>query len=255
MSREAIIILIIGLFLSGIGTGLLGCAKSEEKANDSGEASTAQKSGPTEGGPSASAQVSPLLPAVITPSPLKPSPAPSPTATEVSGAVARVFEQVAVPGAPLKPSFVIGDFNGDGAEDLAVVVKPNPDKLGDMNNEFANWTLEDPNQIVLPRSNLAVPMQKKSGPVHAEKSDLLLAIIHGVGSEGWRNAESKQTFLLKNGAGTNMIAQSARSLKESKDKQKLPFIKGDAIREAIGGKPGLIIWTGAKYAWYSPAVP
>jgi len=83
---------------------------------------------------------------------------------------------------------------------------------------------------------------------------MLLAIIHGVGPQGWRSTEAKQTFLLKNGAGTNMTTESKKSLRESKDKQKLPPIRGDAIRSVIDRKSGLILWTGAKYAWYSPEV-
>jgi hypothetical protein len=81
-----------------------------------------------------------------------------------------------------------------------------------------------------------------------------LAIVHGVGAQGWRNPEAKQTFLLKNSAGNSMSAQTAKDLQNSKDRNKLPPLRGDAIHEAIEGKSGLIFWTGAKYAWYSPGI-
>jgi len=73
-----------------------------------------------------------------------------------------------VPGTTPKTNFVVGDFNGDGSEDLAVVVKPNETKLAEVNSEMANWILEDPKKIVLPSSSLAVPISNKPAPVRAE---------------------------------------------------------------------------------------
>ena len=172
--------------------------------------------------------------------------------TEVTDAVTRVFQKVAAAGTASKPSFTVGDFNGDGFQDLAVVVKPNEGQLPEVNNEMANWILEDPQQVPLPRSNLALPPTKRPPPVRVEKGDTLLAIIHGVGPQGWRSADARQTFLLKNGPATNMTTQLMKSLRESKDRQRLPPIRGDAINGTIGGKSGLIVWTGAKYAWFSP---
>ena len=168
---------------------------------------------------------------------------PSPTAIEINDAVARVFEQAAVPGTTPKTNFVVGDFNGDGSEDLAVVVKPNETKLAEVNSEMANWILEDPKKIVLPSSSLAVPISNKPAPVRAESGDKLLAVIHGVGSQGWRSADAKQTFLLKNAAAADMTLQTRKSLRESKDRHKLPPIRGDAIQEAITiGKDVLTPW-------------
>jgi hypothetical protein len=79
----------------------------------------------------------------------------------------------------------------------------------------------------------------------------MLAIVHGVGSQGWRNPEAKQTFLLKNGVGSDMETQTLKSLRTGKYKQRLPPLRGDGIKETVRGKAGLILWTGAKYAWYS----
>jgi hypothetical protein len=185
------------------------------------------------------------------------SPTPSPTlvnktstppnSTEIRDTVARVFERVATPD-PSHPGFAIGDFNGDGSEDLAVAIRSSENSLGEINNELANWLLEDPRNVVIPKATSTVrnPSPK---PVRAEKGDTLLAIIHGVGPQGWRAPEAKQTFVLKNGAGLNMLVQSARSLRNSG--QKLPPLKGDVIKETIGSKSGFVFWTGAKYGWFS----
>jgi hypothetical protein len=203
--------------------------------------------------------------AVVTPSPqssqspqpakdqaAKESPALPPKPDEVKEVVARVFEKAASPDTAHNPSFVVGDFNGDGSEDLAVVVKPGDGKLADLNNELANWTFEDPNKVSIPgRDTTPRPPGK---PIRAEKGETLLAIIHGVGPKGWRNPEAKQTFLLKNGVGTDMTSQAAKTLRRNKDQQKFLPLRGDAIRQTISGRPGLLFWTGAKYAWYSTGV-
>ncbi len=186
-----------------------------------------------------------------TPSPTpasKPSAPPNPT--EIRDTVARVFENAATPDTSRNPNFAIGDFNGDGSEDLAVAVKATEGSLETINNELANWILEDPRNIPVQGIGAAkMPIHK---PVRAGRGDMLLAIIHGVGPQGWRNPDAKQTFLLKNATGSNLLVESVKNLRDKKDKQKLPPLKGDAISEIVGGKSGLLFWTGAKYAWYSP---
>jgi hypothetical protein len=153
---------------------------------------------------------------------------------------------VATPDAS-RPGFAVGDFNGDGSEDLAVPVKPNENSLGEINSELANWLLEDPRNVVI--NNSSTSRTPPAKPVHAEKGDPLLAIIHGVGPQGWRAPEAKQTYVLKNSAGSNMVVQSARDLRNAG--QRHPPLKGDVIKETIGNSSGFIFWTGARYAWYS----
>lgn len=177
-----------------------------------------------------------------------------PKPEEVKEVVTRVFERVATPDTTSNPGFVIGDFNGDGSEDIAVAVKPNEAMLVQINNELANWTLEDPRSLVPSTQEPAVRRAPpKPAPVQAHKGDSLLAIIHGVGPQGWRNREAKQSFLLRNASSANMTLQLAKELRNSKDKQKMPTVRGDGIRETIGGMSGWLYWTGAKYGWYSPA--
>jgi hypothetical protein len=182
-----------------------------------------------------------------TPSPTpasKPSAPPNPT--EIRDAVARIFGKAATPDSPRNPNFAVGDFNGDGSEDLAVAINANEGSLGDINNELANWSLEDPRNIPNPTLTNRVPPGKRA---RAEKGDTLLAIIHGVGAEGWRAAEAKQTYVLKNGAGSKLQAQSSEAARKAS--QKLPTLRGDVLNETIGGKAGFVFWSGARYAWFS----
>jgi hypothetical protein len=175
-------------------------------------------------------------------------PSTPPNSTEIRDTVARVFEKAATPDSS-SPGYAVGDFNGDGSEDLAVAIKPGENSLGDINNELANWLLEDPRTVVINTAATVRPPPVK--PVRAARGDSLLAIIHGVGPQGWRNPEAKQTFLLKNGAGSNMTVLAVKDLLAGKSKPKLPGLRGDTISETVGGKQGILFWTGAKYAWHA----
>ena len=171
-----------------------------------------------------------------------------PKTDEVADAVARVFANSVKLDQNHPSPYLVGDFNGDGSEDIAVITRANADALGDINNELANWTLEDPTEIPIPETPAASQVAR-SKAVKVDKSDVLLAIIHGVGPQGWRNREARQTYLLKNAVGTGAEAQSAAALRRWSAKQNLPSLRGDAIAESINGRRGLIFWTGASYAW------
>ena len=158
--------------------------------------------------------------------------------------MSRVFQKVASPDFSRKPAFIVGDFNGDGSEDLAVLVKPNDGQLSEINNELANWVLEDPKNVAPRETNSPAPPKS----ARAEKDEILLAVIHGAGGEGWRSAKAKQTYLLKNEGATT--SQSLKDLQRAKEKQEFPQLSGDAITETINGKSGIVYWTGAKYAWH-----
>ena len=244
MSHERMGAVLICILIVAAGSLLSGCAKQSEQAKTTegqprAESAPSVATSPAQSSPSASPATD-----LVTKEP----PAP-PRLGEVQEVVVRVFGKVATPDTSLSTSFVVGDFNGDGSEDLAVAVKADPAQLGEINNEFANWTLEDPKLVSIPGQDKGPRPPGK--PVHAGKGDSLLAIIHGFGPQGWRNAEAKQTFLLKNAVGNSMHSETATILRRSKEKPKLPPVRGDAIRQTLGGRAGIIFWTGAKYAWYS----
>ena len=68
----------------------------------------------------------------------------APKVPEVHDAIKRVFKDAAVLDADHNPNFVAGDFNGDQSQDLAVLIKPVPDKLAGMNAEYPPWLLRNP---------------------------------------------------------------------------------------------------------------
>ena len=233
----------ISLIIILVATVLLfihGCGKSDDQS----------KTTEPEPHPITNAPVPPLIAsarptATATVAPRNPSP---PKTGEIDEALARVFDKAAKMESTQAPSFVVGDFNGDGSEDIAVLTRVTPDSLAEINSDLANWTLEDPKQVPVPGTKAALRATRPK-TVSAEKGDLLIAIIHGVGAQGWRNHDARQTFLLRNTAAANPQLQSVQRLKEMTPNSKLPPLAGDVILETMNGGQGLIFWTGAKYAW------
>lgn len=181
-----------------------------------------------------------------TPATTEPISLPPPKPAEVQDAIARIYQNaVAV---ETSREFIVGDFNGDDSQDIAVTVKPAKDKLPEITSELANWIVEDPRQ---PDSNPGGQTQARPKPLKIKPDDLLIAIIHGYKTEGWRNAEARQSYLLVNAAAQAMTVQSTQALQDSIGGNiKLNRQSGDVIKETLGGTPGFIYWTGAKYAWH-----
>lgn len=172
-----------------------------------------------------------------------------PTQDEVRGAVARVYKDAVVVDTS---RFAVGDFNGDGSQDLAVAVTPATTMLGEINSEVANWILEDPQKIVLPDPKKTTQrLAPVPAPTRVAQSDVLLVVLHGHGPSGWRNPESRQTYLLKNAVGAGIRSQKMTTLqKANTGKTALPKLLGDVISETLGAEPGFLYYNGSKYVWY-----
>jgi hypothetical protein len=175
-----------------------------------------------------------------------------PTLSEAQGAVERVYRQALMPDKNNPNSFVVGDFNGDGSEDIAIIVAPARGKLAEINSEFANWIIIDPKKVVLPDPKKAVqPAPAETGPVKIEQRDSLLAIIHGYGPDGWRNPQAKQTYLLRNVVGEEMrvvpLKDFPGALKVMANGVKS---RADIISEKLAGVAGFLYWTAGKYVWH-----
>jgi hypothetical protein len=170
---------------------------------------------------------------------------PAPKPTEVKDVVTRVFKDAVSVDSNRNPYFLVGDFNGDYSQDIAVVIKPVAGKLSDLNQEYPPWMLKDPFHPNL-------PPQVRTKPLQVEFNDVLLAVIHGYGSDGWRNPEATQTYLLKDAVGNTINAQPAKASIAANSGKKLPKLFGDTIAQVIAGASGFLYYTGAGYAWYDP---
>ncbi|HJP93107.1 MAG TPA: hypothetical protein VJ875_14210 [Pyrinomonadaceae bacterium] len=123
-------------------------------------------------------------------------PGPQPTDAELREAVKRNYQDAVTIDDSQPVPFLVGDFNGDRSEDIAIAVKPGRGKVSELNSEYVNWILEDPAQFPIPGH--------KNQRVTVGNNDLLLAVIHGEGREGWRSSLARQTYLLKNAVGANL---------------------------------------------------
>jgi len=159
--------------------------------------------------------------------------------SEVQEAVKRIFKDAAVLDTNYNPSFLAGDFNGDGSQDLAVILKPV--KLDLMNQELPPWLVREPRAKKDPRIALKI-----------EKDETLLAVIHGFGANDWRDPDATQTFVLKNVVGNDLKVHSGKEFVTANSGRKLPLPQGDLIGETVQGSPGYLYYASATYSWYDP---
>lgn len=220
----------IGLTLLISGLSLLsGCSKTEKPLAEAPP-------------PPVKAEAPPSPPPAQADQPQVISKLPPPQTSEVEDAVKRIFKEAVLIDTSYKPTFIVGDFNGDRSEDIAVVLKPAADKLAALNEEFPNWLLRDlggSNPPASPRLRVAA-------------NDKLLAIIHGYDAKGWRDDQATQTYLLKNAAGSGLETYSKKEFVAAYQGKKLPQISGDVVGQENEGKLKCIYYAGATYSWYDP---
>ncbi|HKU74179.1 MAG TPA: hypothetical protein VJR02_09680 [Pyrinomonadaceae bacterium] len=166
------------------------------------------------------------------------TPAPAKT-SEVQEAVKRIFKDAAVVDTNYNPNHLAGDFNGDGSQDLAVILKPV--NLDLMNQELPPWLVREPRTKRDPRLKLKI-----------EKDETLMAVIHGYGVNDWRDPDATQTFVLKNVVGNDLKVHTGEEFVTANSGRKLPRPQGDLIGETVQGSPGYLYYASATYSWYDP---
>jgi hypothetical protein len=162
--------------------------------------------------------------------------------TEVEEALQRIFKDAAVVDPNVKPAFIVGDFNGDLTQDVAIAIKPAPGKIERLNEEYPAWLLRDP----------FADEDARPASLRVVENESLLAIIHGYGANDWRDREATQTFLLKNAVGANMEAHIGKEFVKANQGKKLPPIAGDVIGQMVRGSPGYLYYATASYRWFDP---
>jgi hypothetical protein len=145
---------------------------------------------------------------------------------------------------------MVGDFNGDGSEDLAIVARPKDARLPEINSEFANWIIQDAEQAMIPNGNQRVVRLESAKPVLTKiaAGEQVLAIIHGYGAAGWRNADARQAYLVKHAAG--LLEGTEPSVSEKAIRAMHLPVEGDIIKTTRSNRRGFIFWTGGMYAWH-----
>ena len=131
---------------------------------------------------------------------------------------------------------LIGDFDGDGVEDVAIIARNKNALIG---SDAYGYKVTDPYNEHFGYGTVSVTMDFNSqDPVH----NLDLLIIHGVGKEGWRADKPKAKYVIIN------IPFELASVARATLKKKVI----DAIRvEESDTMSSLVFWDGKKYR-YSP---
>lgn len=173
---------------------------------------------------------------------------PPPTLKEVTSAVHRVFGDDLMVDRATSPFFIIGDFNGDNFQDLAVIVRPAPGKLQDINSNLANWIIQDADTFFIPPPSKRVVSLPVIAEAKVTEGEQVLAIIHGHGPQGWRNPDARQAYLVKHAAATFLGTAPSISQKTIRAMH-LP-VETDIIKEVRKSKNGFLFWTGSAYAWH-----
>ena len=184
-------------------------------------------------------------------SPALPSKLPPPTNAQIKEAVSRAFGEALIPqveDAGGSATFIVGDFNGDQSEDLAVIARPGPGKLDEVNNELSNWIVQDADKAFIAPAGKAVVVPPKQTRPRIERGEQLLAIIHGVGPEGWRNPQARQAYLVKHAAAP--FEGTAPSISQKAIRAMRLPVETEIIKEVRNGKRGFLFWTGGVYAWH-----
>jgi rhodanese-related sulfurtransferase len=166
----------------------------------------------------------------------------TPKLPEVQDAVKRVFKDAAEVDRSYDPHFLAGDFNGDTSQDIAVIIKPV--KLEEMNQELPPWLLRDPLSNKPPTLRLGI-----------QRDETLLAVIHGYGTNDWRDPEATQTFVLKNVVGKDLRIENPKDFVKAHSGKKLPRPQGDLIAETLKGNNGYLYYAASNYSWYDPKSP
>jgi hypothetical protein len=178
---------------------------------------------------------------------------PPPTESEVKAALHRVFGDDLIPKSAASDGiqFIVGDFNGDQSEDLALVARSAAGKLNDINDELANWIIQDADKAFIPPPGTSVVTPPKQERPRVEPGEYVLAIIHGVGPAGWRNPDARQAYIVKHAAAT--FEGIAPSISQKAIRAMHLPVETDIIKEVRNNRKGFVFWTGGVYAWHPSA--
>lgn len=164
-------------------------------------------------------------------------------AAEIPSLLDRFFDGAVEMDPGSRPAFATGDFNGDGIADLAAAVRargePGSKTLG---APRARWILQD--AIADAGDGVRPPP-----PVVPQPDERLLAVVHGGGTDAWRDARLSQAHLVKNASGP---ALRSRPLEDMPPEIRMKVIRahtGDVIEVARDGRPGVVFWTAAAHVW------
>lgn len=182
--------------------------------------------------------------------------APQPSQASLREALQKSFGAAVEPVTAFKPFYLTGDFNGDGARDILIVVRikgPRAELASDV-------TLYNPFE----RPKAVFPANPSANPT------LAFAITHG-NKPGWQTPPALEKFLLLGqtpililnyGRVTSAAPQDRNELMELLGKRSVKFradgwppaaAKGDSIVLGTEATDSILYWNGKNYRWEEAA--
>lgn len=183
-----------------------------------------------------------------------------PTSEQVEALVQEEFGGLfKVAGNSFSPFYIIGDFNGDKVDDIAISVAVNCciDPTDRTQTPFwfgkplwAGAPSERESECKLAKGNLA--------GYHDRPALGVLAMIHGSSERGWSYSQPQQKFVLVDGwdipKKTMKLYRGQLKPTIAGDEPKPsppPHLFGDAILMITEGDKGTVLyWDGKRYRWY-----
>lgn len=135
-----------------------------------------------------------------------------------------------------EPWFAVGDFDGDGAADLAVAVqlRGDPAALAD-------------SALRLQDADAPGPPPPLAALAPGER---LLAIVHGVSGAAWSDAATGHpAYLVRHAAGSALRARPLAGLPAEVRMRVTRAHAGDVVAARRDGRRGLVFWNGGSYVW------
>jgi hypothetical protein len=158
----------------------------------------------------------------------------------------------------ISPSYLVGDFNGDGVEDIAVSVQLNRHVSAEDKSKLPFYFEKAPG----PGPSTVGEQGNDSGFVMGDlaryKDLAILAVIHGSKSNGWSQTQAEQRFVIVDAwhLGQKLMTLFHGKIKPASygDEPRVidpPELLGDAVLMLDQTHTGTAVyWDGARYRWY-----
>jgi hypothetical protein len=153
-------------------------------------------------------------------------------------ALRRVFGvAVSLPG----DEAAVGDFNGDGSPDMAVLVRAAAGHAAHVSDPLANWTVHD----CMPSRVLAAGAGSPPPPAAVMEGESFLAVVHGYRGRGWRDPDARQAYLVRGGPDGPWVARPRAAYPDLGAHREAAM--GDVLAPARQ-RDSFVHWTGGRYA-------